>query len=774
MIPGYLNVHWQIDDATKTLVLGLEGRPGTADTWLGFGFSPPDATGPEMVGSDVIVAGMVKGKCFAYPYFLSSQSQCDYQTAGGVCPDFAGKVPLVPSTSIDVLSCEKEGDKLSVLMTRPLDNSAWPTDGSRFSIFAMGPVSEGSNSTIPVVLYHNLQLPGTSAPASITAASQKPLKINLSATDKNCRTIVPNTSTAPTAGPAPSKVALTTIDGPTVFNVTIGTNKNYPNPPAWGLSLHINNFETPVVVVRRGTTYTFNVEAGPTHPVYITSSIIGGGLLVDYKDETVFAGNDTTSGAPGKATSFTWTPDEKTPGLVYYQCAVHQKLGWEIKVVDAGVASTTGPSAAPVPAAPVPADGSASTENRCTVTTGDKATVYNACIPLNGVGDNFNMAWNLDPSTTTTNSSTTGDSYYELSMGVNATSNGWVAIAFPKNAGQMVGSSAMLLKTCATCPSGAEISEYSLGAQTVSGVKPSNILGATELEASSNNGLLSGKFKIKIPMAASGGQSGRRRLRRRSLLALDSAPSDFPLIFAAGDLSSSGNLQQHSTFGSSSLDISIGLVSKAGSSSSNGLSAPVVTTGSTHSTARTAHMWLMAIGFGVLIPIGIVIARFMPPPSNSTGFNLHRAVQTLGFLLGVSGIVCGFIAGGGWSSKYAVHRNIGMAVIVLTFLQVLSLVWRPELESTIRKPWAFAHRWLGRIVTVLAISNIYYGIIHVAVLGTWAWATYTAILGAILLLVLAKESVDCARGKTENSKIEKFDQMENSASSSSLKTVHEV
>ena len=50
-----------------------------------------------------------------------------------------------------------------------------------------------------------------------------------------------------------------------------------------------------MVVVERGKTYTFNIAAGPTHPVYITNSVIGGGLL-DYADETIYAGNDTTFG----------------------------------------------------------------------------------------------------------------------------------------------------------------------------------------------------------------------------------------------------------------------------------------------------------------------------------------------------------------------------------------------------------------------------------------------------------------------------------------------
>lgn len=56
-----------------------------------------------------------------------------------------------------------------------------------------------------------------------------------------------------------------------------GSNKNYPNPPGWGLSFHLNGFETPVLRMVRGVPYNFTVMAGETHPLYITDTIIGGG-----------------------------------------------------------------------------------------------------------------------------------------------------------------------------------------------------------------------------------------------------------------------------------------------------------------------------------------------------------------------------------------------------------------------------------------------------------------------------------------------------------------
>jgi hypothetical protein len=69
--------------------------------------------------------------------------------------------------------------------------------------------------------------------------------------------------------------------------VTIGPNPNYPNPLGWGFSYHINGLESPVLIARRGTTYTFSVQSGATHPLYITTDILGGQANAS---ETVFAG----------------------------------------------------------------------------------------------------------------------------------------------------------------------------------------------------------------------------------------------------------------------------------------------------------------------------------------------------------------------------------------------------------------------------------------------------------------------------------------------------
>jgi hypothetical protein len=75
--------------------------------------------------------------------------------------------------------------------------------------------------------------------------------------------------------------------GASVINITTGLNPNYPNPPAWGISLYINGKESPVLVVVRGVEYTFNIMASEEHPVYITGEpfLVSQSSLVTAKDD---------------------------------------------------------------------------------------------------------------------------------------------------------------------------------------------------------------------------------------------------------------------------------------------------------------------------------------------------------------------------------------------------------------------------------------------------------------------------------------------------------
>lgn len=81
------------------------------------------------------------------------------------------------------------------------------------------------------------------------------------------------------------------------------------------------------LVLQRGNTYFFAVNSETGHPFYLTSDDSGG------------------SGAPGEITdgvsnsqitsgTLEFTPNANHPDLIYYQCAAHENMGWEIELVD--------------------------------------------------------------------------------------------------------------------------------------------------------------------------------------------------------------------------------------------------------------------------------------------------------------------------------------------------------------------------------------------------------------------------------------------------------
>ncbi|XP_033098698.1 protein Skeletor, isoforms B/C-like [Anneissia japonica] len=141
----------------------------------------------------------------------------------------------------------------------------------------------------------------------------------------------------------------------------------------WGISWYINDMLIPRLILKRGTKYTFKVFGGNDatrsasyHPFYITNDKGGGyasltemeklnhviyagpvnGSLCELNDKNGDQSMTSTSAegyrktlaeqclSPKEPAILTWTPDDNTPGTVYYQCYTHRFLGWKIDVVD--------------------------------------------------------------------------------------------------------------------------------------------------------------------------------------------------------------------------------------------------------------------------------------------------------------------------------------------------------------------------------------------------------------------------------------------------------
>ncbi len=733
---GYLQSHWTLEADKGTVKMALEGRPGPGDAWMSFGYSPPGSAGAQMVGSRVVVAGYAGDDCFAYDYLLSNREQCDFLNGEGVCPlAYSGNTGLadIPIPPLQ-LECARNGTYISVLFERPLDT--WPTDGSDPAVWAMGPVSPESDASRPVVLYHTLALPGSGSgtPTPVNTPTGENLVVSLDQAQNSCSDL---SSLSDDESGSQGAVVVPVIYNTTEFTVTSGPYTVHPDPPGWGLSYIMNDVPLAVVNMVRGQTYTFTVMAGPTHPLYFTTSSFGAGELTDFENEVVYAGGEESFGTDVEPFVLTVTPNSTWPDTLYYQCAVHQKLGWQVKVYDSQEESDKAGRAVDAEMSSLPDAGAISQEVLSTFVVGGNCemgvdgfqSTFQSCAQVadgNG-GNGFIYAWNIsagsDPSSTM------------LTMGINATlpSNGYVSIAFPETRDTMIGADAFVLSRDDSDV--VRLLPYVLGGQTQAAVQSvENDVGRLqqveliEIAPSSLDGDVAvGSFTVQIPVPLA---TRRRRLSNSPTASLD----DFNFIWSSGRVNGDGNPTYH---GPDKGGIDANLVS--GTSSAN------MNTQTINWTARKAHMWLMAIGWGLLIPSGIVAVRAKRTVLSNcdkpySWFNMHRAAMTLGYLCGIGGIAAGFAVRGTWSTPYTVHRDLGVTITVLGFVQVLSLVARPAISSKTRWIWLSWHRVIGVSTVCLAIANVYYGMFYVAEVSSWAWGLYTGLLAAIVALGVANEA----------------------------------
>ena len=399
-------------------------------------------------------------------------------------------------------------------------------------------------------------------------------------------------------------------------------------------------------------------------------------------------------------------------------------------------------AAAGTPTSPTPAATPAAANAACSLTIANAVQSYTMCYTLR-IGSNFKVYYTLesDPSDATSSI---------LSMAMQGTSSGWIGVGFPSRAGQMTNAAAAILRACATCPTGAAINQYYMTGTEQSNVNVDTRLDMTEMTASGSNGVISGSWKMKLPGIAATSS------RRRRLLQLNFPANSFNLIYANGPISAAGDILEHKLSQSSTgnVDLLKGVPTTGDTGSGTNGTTPGDGTGdgtsdsgevveSDTETLKNVHMWFAAVSWGFLIPVAILMPRYFKPHT-TWWFNFHRGLAVLGFLMGVATLVLGFEANGGWETDLPVHRNLGLTCTILGFLQMFSLInWlRPTKDHKYRPYWFFVHVWFGRSAAVIGIANIYYGIINVEELGTWAWATYTGVLGAIVLVAVIMEVVN--------------------------------
>ena len=170
--------------------------------------------------------------------------------------------------------------------------------------------------------------------------------------------------------------------------------------------------------------------------------------------------------------------------------------------------------------------------------------------------------------------------------------------------------------------------------------------------------------------------------------------------------------------GSGSLDLASGSVSSS--------------SGNDNQLKRQVHGWLMAVGWGLLIPLGTFWPRFAKKWNPPAWFHLHRAFVVLGLVLTTAAFILGLVVADGLSDR--THGIVGVVVMSMGYAVVVLGLARPGLQSAWRPTWAVLHFWIARGAIVLAAINIFIGIDLLSPSPKGAYiASYALVLAALLL-----------------------------------------
>ncbi|XP_078172443.1 cytochrome b561 and DOMON domain-containing protein At3g07570-like [Carex rostrata] len=280
--------------------------------------------------------------------------------------------------------------------------------------------------------------------------------------------------------------------------------------------------------------------------------------------------------------------------------------------------------------------------------------------------------------------------------------NAYISIGFSSN-GKMVGSSAM----AGWVSSGkGTVNQYYLGGESSSTCPP----GKGNLNVVKNSTVIVSQSSV-LYLAF-------------QITAEQTTPY---LVYAVGPRgslpSSSGYLSEHRDMSHASFDANTGVFSDAEGSSGFG--------------KEKQHALLVILGWGVLVPIGILAARYFKS-YDPHWFYGHISIQTIGFGLGLAGIIMGFDLDEDEIDNYDTHKALGIVVLVLGCLQLTAFLARPNKTSKVRKYWNWYHHNIGRFALSFAIGNIFLGLSIAEESKSW-FIGYGVFLGVWVLIAALLE-----------------------------------
>ena len=128
---------------------------------------------------------------------------------------------------------------------------------------------------------------------------------------------------------------------------------------------------------------------------------------------------------------------------------------------------------------------------------------------------------------------------------------------------------------------------------------------------------------------------------------------------------------------------------------------------------KVLHGVLMVLGWGVLLPGGVLIARYLKW-KGKIWIKLHIGMQILGLALGIAGLALALVQFGPLGGSLGGHGLMGLLVSALGVLQPLNGVFRPKKGSILtprRRVWEVVHKGLGWFALALAVPTLVTGML---------------------------------------------------------------
>ncbi|KAK7387159.1 hypothetical protein VNO78_27709 [Psophocarpus tetragonolobus] len=160
-------------------------------------------------------------------------------------------------------------------------------------------------------------------------------------------------------------------------------------------------------------------------------------------------------------------------------------------------------------------------------------------------------------------------------------------------------------------------------------------------------------------------------------------------------------------------------------------------------TFTNVHGILNTVSWGILMPVGVIMARYLKvfDGLGATWFHLHRACQSLAFLIGIAGFGTGLHIGNHYGLHNTPHRCVGLTLMCLAFTQVcVALCLRPQKDHKYRIFWNIFHYIVGYATIPLAIWNVFKGFDILNAHNIWK-ETYVGIIVSLAIIAVILEFI---------------------------------